>query len=72
MRRFGWRGTILLRKVEPDVGETDFHQMIGISHWTAEDSAKLYTDLQEVYHVPGGKERCREQSAGAECTDISC
>lgn len=46
---------------EEKVGGVDCHQMVGISYWSAEDGAKLASDLEEVYRSPGGKERYWEQ-----------
>lgn len=47
--------------IEEKVGGVDCHQMVGISYWSAEDGAKLASDIDEVYHCPGGKERYWEQ-----------
>lgn len=47
--------------IEEKVGGLNCHQMVGISYWNAEDGAKLATDIDEVYHSPGGKERYWEQ-----------
>lgn len=45
------------------VGGTNCHQMVGVSYWSAEDGAKLASDLDEVFRSPGGKERYWEQTA---------
>lgn len=47
--------------IEEKVGGVNCHQMVGISYWNAEDGAKLATDIDEVFHSPGGKERYWEQ-----------
>lgn len=47
--------------VEEKVGGLDCHQMVGISYWSAEDGAKLSSDIDDVYRSPGGKERYWEQ-----------
>ncbi len=39
------------------VGGTDGFRMVGISYWTQEDGKKLDECLEEVYKMPGGKER---------------
>ena len=46
---------------EEKVGGLNCHQMVGISYWDAEDGAKLASDIDDVYHSPGGKERYWEQ-----------
>lgn len=46
---------------EEKVGGINCHQMVGISYWNGEDGAKLATDIDNVYHSPGGKERYWEQ-----------
>lgn len=45
------------------VGGTDCHQMVGISHWNAEDGKKLARDLAEVYRSEGGEKVYWEQVA---------
>lgn len=42
-------------------GGTDCYHMFGISYWTEEDGAKLESDLERVYGLPGGKERYWDQ-----------
>ena len=51
------------------IGGTDCSHMFGISYWNAADGAKLYTDIQKVYQMPGGKERDWEQVALEYCLD---
>lgn len=43
------------------VGGLDCWQMVGISYWNEQDGIKLATDLEEVYNMPGGKEKYWEQ-----------
>ena len=43
------------------VGGLDCWQMVGISYWNEADGNKLSKDLQEVYDMPGGKEKYWEQ-----------
>ncbi len=38
------------------IGGEDVEQMIGISYWNEEDSAKLRADLEKVWNSRGGKE----------------
>jgi len=51
------------------IGGTDCCHMFGISYWNAADGAKLYTDIQKVYQMPGGKERYWDQVALEYCLD---
>lgn len=51
------------------IGGTDCSHMFGISYWNAADGAKLYTDIQKVYQMPGGKERYWDQVALEYCLD---
>ena len=48
---------------EQCVGGRNCYQMVGISYWDAESGAKLTSDLETVFHSPGGKERYWEQVA---------
>ena len=43
------------------IGGVNCYHMFGISYWTEEDGAKLASDIKEVYHAPGGKERYWDQ-----------
>ena len=43
------------------VGGLDCWQMVGISYWDEADGQKLAKDLQEVYEMPGGKEKYWDQ-----------
>ena len=43
------------------VGGLDCWQMVGISYWDEADGHKLAADLQEVYEMPGGKEKYWDQ-----------
>ena len=43
------------------VGGLDCWQMVGISYWDETDGHKLAKDLQEVYEMPGGKEKYWDQ-----------
>ncbi|MBO5411698.1 MAG: NTP transferase domain-containing protein [Clostridia bacterium] len=54
---------------EQKVGGLDCWQMVGISYWNEADGHKLATDLQEVYDMPGGKEKYWEQVPMAVCKD---
>lgn len=38
------------------------YQEVGISYWSEEDGAKLAGHLEEVYNMPGGKERYWDQT----------
>ena len=46
---------------EQKVGGIDCWQMVGISYWDEVDGNKLSKDLQEVYDMPGGKEKYWDQ-----------
>lgn len=46
---------------EQKVGGLDCWQMVGISYWDEADGYKLSKDLEEVYQMPGGKEKYWEQ-----------
>ncbi len=39
------------------LGGQDCHHLFGISYWTREDGARLAERVQDVYDMPGGKER---------------
>lgn len=39
------------------VGGKDCYHMYGLSYWDAEDGARLFEDIRQVYEQPGGKER---------------
>lgn len=43
------------------IGGINCHQMVGISYWTKEDGIKLSKHIEEVYNMPGGKERYWDQ-----------
>lgn len=45
------------------IGGTDCYQMVGISYWTEEDGKKLSKNIEEVFNMPGGKERFWDQVA---------
>ena len=47
--------------VEEKVGGDDCWQMVGISYWNEEDGVKLAKDIEDVYNMPGGKDRYWEQ-----------
>lgn len=49
------------------VGGTNCHHVYGVSYWNAEDGAKLYEDIKQVYEMPGGKERYWDQVALEYC-----
>ncbi len=43
------------------VGGYDCYQMYGISYYDEEDAKKMEKDIEEVYNLPGGKEKYWEQ-----------
>ena len=43
------------------IGGFDCWQMVGISYWDETDGCKLAKDLQDVYEMPGGKEKYWDQ-----------
>lgn len=43
------------------VGGVNCYQMVGISYYDKEDGKKLSKDIEEVYNLPGGKEKYWEQ-----------
>lgn len=45
------------------VGGRTCHHLFGISYWTEQDGARLAGHLQQVYDMPGGKERYWDQAA---------
>lgn len=45
------------------VGGVNCFHMYGISYWNAEDGARLAHHVEEVYRLPGGKERYWDQVA---------
>jgi L-glutamine-phosphate cytidylyltransferase len=45
------------------VGGTNCHHMFGISFWNQTDGTKLAEHIQQVYQMPGGKERYWDQVA---------
>ena len=47
--------------VEQKVGGLDCWQMVGISYWNGEDGKKLCNDIEQVFNLPGGKEKYWEQ-----------
>lgn len=49
------------------IGGLDCWQMAGISYWNEEDGKKLAIDIEEVYNMPGGKEKYWEQVPLAVC-----
>ena len=49
------------------IGGLDCWQMAGISYWNEEDGKKLAKDIEEVYNMPGGKEKYWEQVPLAVC-----
>ena len=51
------------------IGGTNCYHMYGISYWNAADGAKLYNDIEKVYHMPGGKERYWDQVALEYCIE---
>lgn len=51
------------------VGGVNCWQMVGISYWNEEDGRKLYSDIKDVYEMPGGKEKYWEQVPLAVCKE---
>lgn len=51
------------------VGGNDCYHMFGISYWNKEDAAKMSTDIEKVYKMPGGKEKYWDEVALRECLD---
>ncbi|RHV68016.1 winged helix-turn-helix transcriptional regulator [Clostridiaceae bacterium OM02-2AC] len=51
------------------VGGKDVHHMFGISYWTEEDAEKMRTDIDTVFHSPGGKEKYWDEVSLKECID---
>lgn len=49
------------------VGGKDCHHMFGISYWSSEDGKKMAKDIEEVYRMPGGKEKYWDEVALREC-----
>lgn len=47
--------------VEEKVGGTNCYHMYGISYYDKEDGIKLTKDIEDVYNMPGGKEKYWEQ-----------
>ena len=45
------------------VGGRNCHHLFGISYWTEQDGTRLAGHLQQVYDMPGGKERYWDQAA---------
>ena len=43
------------------VGGLNCWHMVGISYWDEKDGGKLSTDLEDVFNMPGGKEKYWEQ-----------
>lgn len=52
---------------ELNVGGRDCYHMYGISYWDAQDGAKLAEDLDQVYRMPGGKEKYWDEVALRVC-----
>ena len=53
---------------ELKVGGQDCYHMYGISYWTAQDGAQLAQDIDQVYRMPGGKERYWDEVALRVCS----
>lgn len=45
------------------IGGTHCFHMFGISYWTEADGARLARHIEQVYHMPGGRERFWDQVA---------
>ena len=39
------------------IGESDVHQMVGISYWNIEDGKQLKNDIESFYNSQGGEQR---------------
>ncbi|BCI60566.1 NTP transferase domain-containing protein [[Clostridium] leptum] len=50
------------------VGGRDCYHMYGISYWDAQDGAKLAQDIDNVYKMPGGKEKYWDEVALRVCS----
>lgn len=51
------------------VGGTKVAQMVGISFWNKDDAIKMSSDIADVFHMPGGKEKYWDEVALRECID---
>lgn len=51
------------------VGGKDCYHMFGISYWNKEDAAKMSVDIENVFKMPGGKEKYWDEVALRECMD---
>ena len=51
------------------IGGYNCYQMYGISYYTEEDAKKMAIDIDNVYHMPGGKEKYWEQVILDVCKD---
>lgn len=51
------------------IGGEDCYHMFGISYWSKEDAEKMSVDVEEVYHMPGGKEKYWDEVALKERQD---
>lgn len=49
------------------VGGRNVHHMFGISYWNSKDAKQLAIDIDEVFHMPGGKEKYWDEVALKEC-----
>jgi len=51
------------------VGGENCHHMFGISYWNAQDGKMMAKDIEDVYLMPGGKEKYWDEVALRECID---
>lgn len=49
------------------IGGKNVHQMFGISYWSKEDGKKLSSDIDTVFHTPGGKEKYWDEVSLKDC-----
>lgn len=47
--------------IKMGIGGVNCYQMVGISYWTKEDGKKLQGHIEQVFQMPGGKERYWDQ-----------
>lgn len=47
--------------VKEQIGGTNCYQMVGISYYNEKDGKQLSKDIEEVFNLPGGKEKYWEQ-----------
>lgn len=53
--------------IDMQIGGRNCYQMVGISYWTKKDALTLASDLEKVFHMPGGKEKYWDEVALSVC-----